>query len=84
MSFSDDNDRTFIQGTCIQYANGFGFIRTELGVNYFVHRTDICLEDKYEQRLEVGDKVEFFLGTNQDGRLAAKGVMILEYANTSQ
>ncbi|MFC1941444.1 cold-shock protein, partial [Chloroflexota bacterium] len=55
---------------------GFGFIKTEEGVDFFFHRNE--LEGVEFNNLREGQEVEFEKGQGRDGRPAAVKVRLTE------
>ena len=55
---------------------GFGFIKTEEGIDLFFHRN--VLEGVDFNNLKEGQEVEFEMGQGRDGRPAATKVMLAE------
>jgi cold shock protein len=65
------------QGT-VNYYNeikGFGFITDDDNGNHFVHVSEVI--DKGEDKLTVGDRVEFAVGPGSTGKLQAVDVRII-------
>lgn len=51
---------------------GYGIIEGEDGSEYFVRQENIVVDGLRE--LETGQNVEFYLGTDDEGKVEAKGV----------
>lgn len=56
---------------------GFGFIVGEDGQDYFVHYSGIVQESEFK-KLRQNDPVEFEIGQDEQGRMVAKNVTVIQ------
>lgn len=60
---------------------GYGFIITDEGEEIFVHHRDVRLKGPIN--LELGQKVDFEIGTAPNGKRTAVNVSVVDYPKTT-
>jgi len=62
------------------HARGFGFLETNESKDVFVHFSEI--KNRAPEQIEIGNRVEFEIGADREGRLLAKNARVLDQPTT--